>query len=190
MSRPSIVSKEEPFALVTCDERGVVVACTADVLGLLGVTQHDLVGQDFCRLPWHPCDGRGRILDIRFHPLKQAMVSGKETTGTLVSPHQPNPIALRVSPWLGQKPAQLACRLYPANGSSAVAEPDEQHTYKVAHDLKSPLIAVLGHLEFAEEAALQGDIGEMRREFARIDAAAERMNELLEQLLTPPRNPS
>ena len=56
-------------------------------------------------------------------------------------------------------------------------------TYTVSHDLKSPLVTIKGFLGLLERDAQDGDLERMRHDIGRIQAAADRMRKLLEDLL-------
>ncbi|MBE2222220.1 MAG: substrate-binding domain-containing protein, partial [Anaerolineae bacterium] len=59
----------------------------------------------------------------------------------------------------------------------------ERFTYTVSHDLKSPLVTIKGFLGFLEQDALEGDVEQLHQDVMRIRQAAERMQELLDDLL-------
>lgn len=59
----------------------------------------------------------------------------------------------------------------------------ERFTYTVSHDLKSPLITIKGFLGFLEEAAVSGNIEQLRSDITRIGEAAKKMERLLSELL-------
>jgi signal transduction histidine kinase len=59
----------------------------------------------------------------------------------------------------------------------------ERFTYAVSHDLRSPLVTVIGFLGAVEDAALDGRIDHVRSDMERIRSAAERMDRLLKELL-------
>jgi signal transduction histidine kinase len=59
----------------------------------------------------------------------------------------------------------------------------ERFTYTVSHDLRSPLVTVMGFLGGVEEAALEGRTERVHEDVGRIRAAAERMDRLLHDLL-------
>jgi PAS domain S-box-containing protein len=59
----------------------------------------------------------------------------------------------------------------------------EKFTYTVSHDLKSPLVTIKGFLGTALGALEQGDTALVRSDLARVDAAANRMRQLLDELL-------
>ncbi len=58
-----------------------------------------------------------------------------------------------------------------------------QFTYTVSHDLKGPLITILGFLGFVEQNLEQGNLEQAKADLQRIRFAAEKMQALLEGLL-------
>ena len=59
----------------------------------------------------------------------------------------------------------------------------ERFTYAVSHDLRSPLVTVMGFLGAIEDAALGGRTELVRSDMERIRGAAGRMDRLLKELL-------
>jgi signal transduction histidine kinase len=59
----------------------------------------------------------------------------------------------------------------------------ERFTYAVSHDLRSPLVTVMGFLGAVEDAATQGRTEQLRSDMERIRGAARRMDQLLTELL-------
>jgi PAS domain S-box-containing protein len=59
----------------------------------------------------------------------------------------------------------------------------QRFTYTVSHDLRSPLVTVKGFLGALETAAIKGQTDRVREDVARIRAAADRMDQLLRELL-------
>jgi PAS domain S-box-containing protein len=59
----------------------------------------------------------------------------------------------------------------------------ERFTYTVSHDLKSPLITIKGFLGMLEKDARAGDEARMTKDIQRIGNAADKMQNLLEDLL-------
>ncbi len=59
----------------------------------------------------------------------------------------------------------------------------ERFTHTVSHDLRSPLVTILGFLGFVEKALAEGDPEGAHRDLERIRSAATRMEDLLHDLL-------
>lgn len=59
----------------------------------------------------------------------------------------------------------------------------ERFTYTVSHDLRGPLITILGFLRHVEEAALRSDLEGLRSDLNRIRQATVKMDRLLKDLL-------
>ena len=59
----------------------------------------------------------------------------------------------------------------------------EQFTYAVSHDLKSPLITVNGYLSLLQEDLAAGDTAAVEQDVARVVKAADKMGQLLGELL-------
>ncbi len=59
----------------------------------------------------------------------------------------------------------------------------ERFTYTVSHDLKTPLITIRGFVGYIEQDAQSGDMHRMRGDLQRIATAADRMQDLLNDLL-------
>lgn len=59
----------------------------------------------------------------------------------------------------------------------------ERYAYTVSHDLKSPLITIKGFLGLLEKDIMHGDTERVKKDVERIHNAAEKMNQLLDELL-------
>ena len=59
----------------------------------------------------------------------------------------------------------------------------ERFAYTISHDLKSPLITIKGYLGLLEQDVANGNAEEVKNDFARIAGAADKMSELLRNVL-------
>ncbi len=59
----------------------------------------------------------------------------------------------------------------------------ERFNYTVSHDLKSPLVTIKGFLGMLKKDAAAGDVKRLEHDVRRIGAAADRMRQLLDELL-------
>jgi signal transduction histidine kinase len=59
----------------------------------------------------------------------------------------------------------------------------ERFTYTVSHDLRSPLVTIKGFLGFMEKSASPGNMDDFRKDMQRVGSAADRMDNLLKDVL-------
>ncbi|MBM3179594.1 MAG: GAF domain-containing protein [Chloroflexi bacterium] len=59
----------------------------------------------------------------------------------------------------------------------------ERFTYTVSHDLKSPLVTIAGFLRYMEQDVVSGNMERFRTDMNRVQAAVEKMQRLLMELL-------
>ena len=59
----------------------------------------------------------------------------------------------------------------------------ERFTYTVSHDLKSPLITIKSYIGMIDQDLAEGNIERVRSDLERVARAADKMNQLLEELL-------
>ena len=79
--------------------------------------------------------------------------------------------------------AEVATRQRTQQALEAKNEELEQFTYSVSHDLKSPLVTIMSFAQLLERNARSGDRQGIAGNLERIQAAATRMRQLLDELL-------
>ena len=170
----SVVERGSDGVVVT-DAEGIVRFVNRAAGALLGREERDLEG--------HPA------------PFPHAGTDPLEIE--VAGPNAPRIVEVRkaATEWEG-KPARLALLRDITDGTRAALERErlirelqakntelERFTYTVSHDLKAPLVTIVGYLGFLERAAASGDRERLRGDIGRIDRAAARMQRLLDELL-------
>ncbi len=88
-----------------------------------------------------------------------------------------------------EKPRQEERERYIAQLEASKAEVEahnaemERFTYTVSHDLKSPVVTIRGFISLIKQDLLAGDERKIAQDIERIDTAANKMADLLEELL-------
>lgn len=187
-------------AIVTIDEDGLVESFNPAACRLFGVEESDIIGQPVQRLMPSPfrenhgeymrrylTTGERRIIGIGRE------VQGQRSDGSTfpmwlsvaeveVSPGERRCFVGIVRDISADKAAQVAREELIVELESKNAEL-ERFTYTVSHDLKSPLITIKGFLGMVERDLATGRGDRVGRDLGRIGAAADRMKELLDELL-------
>ena len=84
----------------------------------------------------------------------------------------------------GSKRERLIAQLESKKAEIAAKNAElEAFTYTVSHDLKSPLVTIQGFLGYLADSLARRDVERARQDLERIEAAAARMNTLLDELL-------
>lgn len=109
-------------------------------------------------------DGKDRTFEARITPV------GPDTVLVMVRD-------VSLQKWIEEEREKLIVELEQKNAEL------ERFAYTVSHDLKSPLITIRGFLGFIREDSRKGNLTRLDADIDRINAAAEKMQALLNDLL-------
>ncbi|MEM8933883.1 MAG: ATP-binding protein, partial [Acidobacteriota bacterium] len=197
--------------IVLRDAEGRFLSCNVAAERILGLTRAQFTGREPVRSSWHAIRQDGTLLPRDEHPTAIALRTGRASTDVvigvdkgggkltwmsvsatpLVRPGESKPWAVLASfsDVTGLKRTQEALQLTLRTARSLNDELGrknkelERYAYTVAHDLKSPLTAIMGYRDLAVEFVQNGSEDDARSCLDAIDRATGRMQDLLDVLL-------
>ena len=185
-------------AVITIDERGVVLSFNRAAERIFGYRAQEVIGRNVDMLmpePYHSEHDR-YLKNYLTTGVRKIIGIGREVVGRRKD-ESTFPMELAVSEaWVGkqriftgiirdiserrqaeQERERLITELEEKNAEM------ERFTYTVSHDLKSPLITIRGFLGLLEKDVAAGDAVRMKEDIAHIHDAVRRMQSLLDELL-------
>lgn len=185
-------------AVITIDERGVVLSFNRAAERIFGYRAQEVIGRNVDMLmpePYHSEHDR-YLRNYLTTGVRKIIGIGREVVGRRKD-ESTFPMELAVSEaWVGtqriftgiirdiserrhaeQERERLITELEEKNAEM------ERFTYTVSHDLKSPLITIRGFLGLLEKDVAAGDAVRMKEDIAHIHDAVRRMQSLLDELL-------
>ncbi len=192
------VLESAPDAMLICDGEGKIVIANARVEALFGWSREELIGQDLERLVpdrYGEAHRRHRgafLAHPRARPMgpelelyglrKDGTEFNVEVSLSPLSTEGRSLVIAAVRDVTDRKEAErtLSARAEELARSNAELE---RFSYTVSHDLKSPLVTIRGYLALLERSVRRGEMERFRADLARMAGAADRMGQLLEDLL-------
>jgi len=198
-------SEEKYRAMVTNLSSGVVVhAPDSSIIfsnpmasTLLGLTKDQMRGKEAMDPAWSFLRENGMALPLAEYPVNLVLSSGEPITNLVLGIRRPDLT----------EPVWVQCNAYPVTAADGtllqvvvafsditelkVYEKDlqqknaelERFTYTVSHDLKSPIITIKGFTGSLERDLAKGKYERMAGDLKRVSDAADKMNDLLRDLL-------
>jgi two-component system sensor kinase FixL len=184
--------------VITIDRRGMVLSYNQAAQKLFGYNAEDVVGQNVSMLMPSPHREQHDGYVERYVETREAKIIGigRETEG-LRKDQSTFPISLAVSEvkqpgaslfvgLIRDISVQKALEKLRAESIEKLERANaelERFAYTVSHDLKSPLITMKGFLGMIERDAKAGNMDRLVKDLARVSAAANKMTQLLDELL-------
>ncbi len=164
---------------------------------LLGLTKDQMQGRVAMDPDWCFLQENGTALPLAEYPVNRVLLSGEPMANQVLGIRRPD-LA---------EPVWVQCNAYPVTGADGtllqvvvsfsditerkVYEKElqqknaelERFTYTVSHDLKSPIITIKGFTGSLEKDLLKGNYERMAGDLKRVSDAADKMNDLLRDLL-------
>ncbi len=164
---------------------------------LLGLSKDQMRGKDAMDPAWSFLRENGTPTPLAEYPVNRVLSSGEPIANHVLGIRRPD-LA---------EPVWVQCNAYPVSAADGtllqvvvtfsditglkVYEKNlqqknaelERFTYTVSHDLKSPLITIKGFAGSLEKDLANGNYERMARDLKRVSDAADRMNDLLRDLL-------
>ncbi|MDH4273744.1 MAG: PAS domain S-box protein [Gammaproteobacteria bacterium] len=180
-----------PNAMLMADENGTLVLGNSRTFEMFGYTQEELIGQSISILL--PENSRAKHADFMkawfSRPLRREMGSGLE----LFARHK---LGFEIPVEIGLNPLQsnkgqfvIASVVDISERKMAMARLQEKnaeierYSYMVSHDLKSPLVTIKAFLGYLKLDIANGDAERIEKDMAFMNQAANKMDQLLSELL-------
>lgn len=194
--------------LVLYNRDGAVIFCNPAAARILGVSESELLRATSLDFEAQTFREDGAPFLAKDHPVSFTLSTGKPQSDVIMglrrsdaennvvwmsinsrpifhpndAPDAPSAVVVTITDVSERKEVELLIQEQ-LNALEAKNAEMERFIYTISHDLKSPLITIKGFLDMIEEDVAAGDYSRVANDLKRIDNAANRMQNLLKDLL-------
>lgn len=197
-TRLRTVLESIPNGIVGVDDKGVIFLCNTEAQRMFGYEPAELIGKSIELLV--PQGSRGVHPQLREqfmeHPVKRRMGAGRDLSGRRKDGSE-FPVEIGLNPLESETGMQVIASIVDiterkrdeAKLHQVYEEVEqrnremEQFVHTISHDLRSPMEATMGFVEWIREDLAEGNVAEITEALSHIDQSTQHMRHLIDDLL-------